>query len=101
MKQNLVLVTCLVVAVTSISFAGENAFLQFNSDVEKAYTAYRKALFQTNKRDAEKSGQANDMFIRQWQLEMDDPALKDQQAKRNFPISPVLNPSIFDIISAR
>lgn len=66
MKKYLVLVTYLVVAVSSISFAAENAFLQFNSDVEKAYSAYRKALFQTNKKDAEKSGKANEMFIQQW-----------------------------------
>jgi len=66
MKKYLVLVTYLVVAVSSISFAAENAFLQFNSDVEKAYSAYRKALFQTNKKDAEKSGKANETFIKQW-----------------------------------
>ena len=66
MKKYLVLVTYLVVAVSSTSLAAENAFLQFNSDVEKAYAAYRKALFQTNKKDAEKSGKANEMFIQQW-----------------------------------
>jgi hypothetical protein len=66
MKKYLVLVSYLLVAVSSISFAAENAFLQFNSDVEKAYAAYRKALFQTNKKDAEKSGKANEIFIQQW-----------------------------------
>ena len=67
MKKSLLLVTYLVVAVSSMSFAAENVFLQFNSDVEKAYAAYRQALFQTNKKDAEKSGKANGKFIQQWQ----------------------------------
>jgi hypothetical protein len=66
MKKYLVIMTCLVAAVFSLSFAAENTFLQFNSDVEKAYAAYRKALFQTNRKDAEKSEKANEMFIQQW-----------------------------------
>ena len=66
MKKIIVLVTYFVVAISSISFAAENSFQQFNSDVEKAYAAYRKALFQTNKKDAEKSGKANKMFTQQW-----------------------------------
>ncbi|MBT8355048.1 MAG: hypothetical protein KJO60_11030 [Desulfofustis sp.] len=36
--------TYLVMAISSISFAAENAFLQFNSDVEKAYAAISKAI---------------------------------------------------------
>lgn len=44
MKKYLALETYLVMAISSISFAAENAFLQFNSDVEKAYAAISKAI---------------------------------------------------------
>lgn len=51
----------------SLASAVENPFFQFNSDVEKSYSAYRQALFQTNKKDVEKSAKANEIFIQQWQ----------------------------------
>lgn len=66
MKKYIVLLTCLAAVIYSTSGAAENSFLQFNADVEKAYAAYRTALFQTNKKDAEKSAKANDNFIEQW-----------------------------------
>lgn len=66
MKKLIVLATCLLLGFAAWSGAEENPFHQFNSDVEKAYAAYRKALFQTNKKDAEKSTKANEMFINGW-----------------------------------
>lgn len=65
--KSLIIAICLVLCTTSLAGAGENPFTQFNSDVDKAYAVYRKALFQTNKKDAGKSGKANKMFIQQWQ----------------------------------
>lgn len=53
-------------STASLSGAAENTFVQFNSDVEKAYSAYRKALFQTKKNDGQKSGKANEVFLQQW-----------------------------------
>jgi hypothetical protein len=81
MKKFIVLTICLVAAIYSVAFAAENSFLQFNADVDKAYAAYRKALFQTNKKDLEKSGKANENFIRQW-----------QQIKQNYASKP---PEVF------
>jgi hypothetical protein len=66
MKKSLVLGICLLLGVTAWSSAGENRYQQFNSAVEQAYAAYRKALFQTNMKDAEKSAKANEMFITRW-----------------------------------
>ena len=66
MKKSVVLTICLLLGLAAWSSAGENHYQQFNSDVDQAYAAYRKALFQTNKKDAEKSGKANEMFIKQW-----------------------------------
>ena len=56
MKHLVIIATCLCISLTSISFAAENRFQQFILDVDTAYASYRKALFQTNKKDAEKSG---------------------------------------------
>ena len=66
MKRIIIVVTCLVLGLSSWSSAGENRFQKFNSDVDTAYGAYRKALFQTNKMDAEKSAKANSSFQSQW-----------------------------------
>jgi len=66
MKKSVLLAICLLLGFAVGSGAEENRLQQFNSDVEQAYAAYRKALFQTNKKDAEKSGKANEMFIEQW-----------------------------------
>jgi hypothetical protein len=66
MKKSLVLMICLLLGLPAWSSAGENRYQQFNSAVEQAYAAYRKALFQTNMKDAEKSAKANEMFINQW-----------------------------------
>lgn len=65
--RSIIVAICLLIGVSSMSGAADNPFVQFNSDVEKAYAAYRKALFQTNKEDVEKSAKANEIFIRQWQ----------------------------------
>ncbi|MCG6929398.1 MAG: hypothetical protein LJE64_02485 [Desulfofustis sp.] len=65
--KSVIIAVCLMLGLASLSGAAENPFVQFNADVEKAYAAYRKALFQTNKNDAAKSAEANDSFIRQWQ----------------------------------
>jgi predicted negative regulator of RcsB-dependent stress response len=66
MKKSLVLGICLLLGVAVLSSAGENRYQQFNAEVEQAYAAYRKALFQTNMKDAEKSGKATEMFLTQW-----------------------------------
>jgi len=66
MKKSVLLAFCLFLGSVVCSGAGENRLQQFNSDVDKAYAAYRKALFQTNKKDAGKSEMANDMFIKLW-----------------------------------
>lgn len=66
--KSIIVAICLMLGVASLSSAAENPFIQFNSDVEKAYAAYRKALFQTNKKDVEKSDKANEIFIQQWKL---------------------------------
>ncbi|MGI9536328.1 MAG: hypothetical protein ACR2PB_04605 [Desulfocapsaceae bacterium] len=66
MKRSILLALCLLLGLAVWSGAEENRYQQFNSDVDQAYAAYRKALFQTNKKDAEKSGKANEMFIKQW-----------------------------------
>lgn len=65
--RSMILAICFILATASLSGAADNPFVQFNSDVEKAYAAYRKALFQTNKKDAQKSGKENQAFIQQWQ----------------------------------
>ena len=67
MKHLVIMATCLYISFTSMSFAAENRFQQFNHDVDTAYASYRKALFQTNKKDAEKSGKATGSFLKQWQ----------------------------------
>ncbi|WP_163339389.1 hypothetical protein [Desulfopila sp. IMCC35008] len=64
--RSMIMTICLMLCTTSFASATENPFIQFNSDVEKAYAVYRKALFQTNKNDAVKSGNANNIFIQQW-----------------------------------
>lgn len=66
MKRFLLFAACILFGLASWSQAGENRFQQFNTDVDTAYAAYRKALFQTNKNDAEKSGKATDSFQNQW-----------------------------------
>lgn len=66
MKKSLVLAVCLLLGFAVWSGAAENQYQQFNSDVDQAYAAYRKALFQTNKKDAEKSLKGNQMFIKEW-----------------------------------
>ena len=66
MKKSIIFVTCMLFALASLSHAAENRFQQFNTDLDQAYAAYRKALFQTNTEDAEKSGEANAMFLKQW-----------------------------------
>lgn len=65
--KSVIVAVCLMLGVAPLAGAAENPFVQFNADVETAYAAYRKALFQTNRNDAEKSAEANDSFIRQWQ----------------------------------
>jgi hypothetical protein len=79
--RSIIFAICLMLCTTSLAGAAENLFLQFNSDVDKAYTVYRKALFQTNKKDAQKSGKANKNFIQQW-----------QQIKKNYGNNP---PEVF------
>jgi len=64
--RTMICAICIILGAASLSGAAENSYIQFNSDVEKAYAAYRKALFQTNKKDAVKSGKANEIFIQQW-----------------------------------
>jgi len=66
MKQLVIFATCLCISLTSMSFASGNRFHQFNLDVDTAYASYRKALFQTNKKNAEKSGKATGSFLKQW-----------------------------------
>jgi len=66
MKQVLIIATCLLLAFSSWCSAGENRFQKFNADVDAAYAAYRKALFQTNMKDANKSAKANSSFQGQW-----------------------------------
>ena len=67
MKRIILLAACIFLGLTSLSQAGENRFQQFNADVDTAYAAYRKALFQTNQNDAEKSGKATESFQSQWE----------------------------------
>lgn len=64
--RSIILAICLTLGIATLASAEGNLFLEFNSDVEKAYASYRKALFQTNKKNAEKSGKANEVFIHQW-----------------------------------
>lgn len=64
--RSTILALCLIFALTSMAGAAGNPFLEFNTDVDKAYTNYRKALFQTNKKAAEKSEKAAKSFINQW-----------------------------------
>ena len=66
MRSYLLFTLCILLATTSLSTASENPYRQFNADVEQAYSAYRKALFQTNKKDIDKSNQANKSFMSQW-----------------------------------
>lgn len=65
--RSILLALYLMLVTSSMACAVENPFIQFNSDVEKAYAAYRQALFQTNRNNAEKSDKANEIFIQQWQ----------------------------------
>jgi len=67
MRRSIIFVTCILLGFVSWSQAAENRFQQFNTETEQAYAAYRKALFQTNMKDAEKSGKANQMFLKQWE----------------------------------
>ncbi len=66
MKRFILITACISAALISSVQAGENRFQQFNADVDSAYGAYRKALFQTNMNDAEKSAQANSSFQDLW-----------------------------------
>ena len=66
MRRPIIFVACMLLGFASWTQAAENRFQQFNSDTEQAYTAYRTALFQTNKKNAEKSEKANEMFLKQW-----------------------------------
>lgn len=65
--RSTIVAICLIFVTAALAGAAENPYVQFSADVEKAYAAYRTALFQTNKQDAEKSAAANEMFIQQWQ----------------------------------
>lgn len=67
MKKAIIIFVCLTFGVATCSHASENRFQQFSLDVEEAYSAYRKALFQTNKNNAEESSKANSMFQKQWE----------------------------------
>lgn len=48
------------------ALATENRYQQFSGDTEKAYSAYRVALFQTTKKNGEKSAKAIETFLHQW-----------------------------------
>jgi len=67
MRSVLIFLACLLLGSPSLAGANENRFQQFNNDVDQAYAFYRQALFQTNKKDAGKSTNANDKFLTQWQ----------------------------------
>jgi len=64
--RSIIITTVLILAAVSFTGAAENSFVQFNADVNTAYAAYRKALFQTNQQDAEKSAKANEIFMQHW-----------------------------------
>lgn len=66
MKKFIVFAACMILGFSSLSQADENRFRQFNSDVDTAYAEYRKALFQTNQKNAEKSAKTNSLFQEQW-----------------------------------
>lgn len=67
MRSVIIFLACILLGSASLAGANNNRFQQFNDDVGQAYAFYRKALFQTNKKDAEKSIKANDKFLAQWQ----------------------------------
>jgi hypothetical protein len=66
MKRFIVFAVCMVLGFSSWSQADENRFKQFISDVDTAYADYRKALFQTNQKNTEKSAKTNSSFQNQW-----------------------------------
>ncbi|MBT8333045.1 MAG: hypothetical protein HKP41_16855 [Desulfobacterales bacterium] len=94
MRKVIIIFVCLTFGVATCSYAGENRFQQFSLDVEKAYSAYRKALFQTNKKNAEESGKANSMFLKQW-----DKLLQtyDLQPPEIFSSDPQWNETLMNI----
>jgi len=67
MKKLIIIFGILFLFQSAGAFATENRFKQFNADVGKAYSAYRVALFQTNKKNGDKSAQAVQTFLREWQ----------------------------------
>lgn len=64
--KRITIALALLLSLASAVTAAENRFVQFNTEVEKAYGKYRVALFQTNKDDMEKSSKANKAFINMW-----------------------------------
>lgn len=68
MKLRITLAVVATLCVSSIAFATQNRFHQFNTDVQNAYAKYRVALFQTNKKDLEKSMMVIELFQQDWQL---------------------------------
>ena len=71
MKRLILFAAAILATLATTAYAGENRFQQFNADVDKAYGAYRKALFQTNMKDGEKSSQATSSFQNQWKKVME------------------------------
>lgn len=64
MKPLLIMLT--LFGISSWCFAGENRYQHFNEEVQKAYSFYRVALFQTNKNNVAKSQEATAQFLKGW-----------------------------------
>lgn len=68
MKKYMMIVGFLIVGTAFSSSAAENRCQQFNMDVQAAYSAYRQALFQTNKKNADSSQKAVNSFQQAWKV---------------------------------
>ena len=70
MKKIFILVVLALVFIPNILWASAqgttNSFKQFQQDVNKAYASYRVALFQTNKKNQQKSLESTLSFQQQW-----------------------------------
>jgi len=70
LKKIFILVVLALVFIPGILWAGAqgttNNFKQFQQDVNKAYAIYRVALFQTNKKNQQKSLESTFSFQQQW-----------------------------------